>query len=222
MIYSMLSVGSDSGQFPMTIELTPRSILTGRVLDADGDPIAGAEVDASGPDGRYPGTIAHTDDHGAFRFYDLGAGTYHLMAIPGLDTHIWAGFRDGHGQPIGEREIETYYPNSSDIKGAAAIVLKAGHEINDVVITMQRVGLRHVSGRIVGFAGGQYLLAEFRWPSGTVEASPIQVREDGTFYQGGLLPGKYTLSMAYVVQTTVDLTTQDVDGLLIDSLKTGK
>jgi uncharacterized protein (DUF2141 family) len=169
-----------------------------------------------------PGTIAHADDHGTFRFYDLAPGTYRLIALPGLDAVFWAGYRNGHGQPLDEREIETYYPNSPGGKGAAAVVLEAGHEITDVVITMQKAGLRHLSGRIVGFTGRQYLLADLSGPSGIVQTSPIQMREDGTFYQGGLLPGKYTLRMAYIVQTTVDLTTQDVDGLPIEPLKTGK
>jgi hypothetical protein len=225
--YPSLKIGPDSRISPVTLEMVPRSILAGRVVDSDGDPIAGAEVRASGPDGdevvwRNPGNIAHTDVNGVFRFYDLDPGTYHLTAVPPIEARYWAGYRDGHGQPLQQREIETYYPNSPSADGAAPIVLKAGREITGIAITMLTVRLRHLSGKVVGLPIGKYLLADIRSPSGAGETRAIQLREDGTFYQDGLLPGLYTLRVTGAENRIVDLSAHDVDGLLIEPPKTSK
>jgi hypothetical protein len=225
--YPTLKIDLGSRPSPVTLKMVPRSILAGSVVDTDRDPIAGVEVRANGPDGgapvwRDPGNIAHTDIHGRFRFYDLDPGTYRLVAVPAHEPRSWAGYRDGHGQPLQEREIETYYSDSPNATGAAPIVLKAGHEINGITIKMQTVGLRHLSGRVVGLPVGTYLLADITSPSGAVEGRAIQVREDGTFRQDGLLPGLYTLRMTGAKDRVVDLAARDVDGLLIEPLKTGK
>jgi hypothetical protein len=225
-IYPMLRITSNARPSPVTIEMTPRCILAGRVVDADGDPVADAEVRADGADGggnewRNPGNITRTDENGAFRFYDLDPGTYRLIAIPALDPSLGAGYRDGPGGPLQEHEIETFYPNSPTAENSAPIVLKAGREISGIAITLRKAGLRHLTGRIVGVPGGKYLMAELRRASGYVEGRAIQVHEDGTFSQDGLTPGEYTLRIAGV-ERTVDLITRDVDGLVIEPRPSGK
>jgi len=225
--YVTFKIDPSNHAAPLTLKMVQRSILPGRVVDADGDPIAGAEVDAIGPDGepamrRMPGNIAATDTRGVFRFYDLDPGTYRLLAVPRLEARSLVGYRDSHGQPLPQRAVDTYYPNSPSGEGAAPIVLTPGHEITGIDITVQSVGLRHVSGRVVGMPFGKYLLADLKRPSGGVEGRAIQLREDGTFYQDGLLPGLYTFRLSGAADRTVDLTVRDVDGLVIEPLKTDK
>jgi hypothetical protein len=225
--YPMLKIAADSRLSPITVEMARRSILAGRVVDADRDPIAGAEVRAfeqTAPNQwRSPGNITTTDVHGAFRFYDLDPGTYSVSAAPPRDIFM-IGYRDGFGRPLQEREMETFYPNSANAAGGTRIVLEPGREITDFVITMQRVRLRHLSGKVIGAPEVKSLFADVSVSGGHTILS-IQVHEDGLFYQDGLLPGVYTLRPANLggkVEQVVDLTTRDVDGIQIEPLKTLK
>ncbi|MGB7761042.1 MAG: carboxypeptidase-like regulatory domain-containing protein [Bryobacteraceae bacterium] len=222
--FPLLVMDRDGWDWPVTLKMTPRPILAGRVVDADGDPVAGAEVrslrrvpdDHTFTEGE--NQTVRTDVHGAFRFYDLNPGKYYLTATPNL----FESSRAEYLQTVRERGVETYYPNSLNPKDAAPIVLKAGGEVTGITIKMQIVGLHYVSGKFIGFRPSRNLIARLELHSGALEYADVQVRNDGTFYlTKGLLPEKYTIQLAGVT-TVVDLTAGDVEGLLIEPLKPRK
>jgi protocatechuate 3,4-dioxygenase beta subunit len=209
-IYSAIEMKPESRLAPVTIEMVPRAIMVGKVVDADGSAVARAQVRASSarPAGlEGSGNTVYTDGAGGFRFYDLDPGNYRLTALPPMDFASWGNYRDGTGGSLQERIVETPFP--------AAIVLEAGREIKDVVITMQRVRLRHLSGRVVGIAGAKNLIAEIRFSSGGSEGRNIEIHADGTFYLDSMLPGRYVLHLAGAEDKVVDLTNGDGDGILI-------
>jgi hypothetical protein len=221
--YPQLRVRAGSHLGPVTVKMTARPILAGKVVDRDGDPIANVEVRARGPEGeeivwRSPGNITHTDVRGSFRFYDLDPGTYRLIAVPPPGVRFSGRDRDSHGEPLSVGQVETYYPDSRSAEGAAPIVLKAGRENTSIVITMQDVKLRHISGRVPGGRAGFYLLAEIRKASGGSEVPAIAVGGDGTFRRDGLLPGRYTLRLVGYADRVVDLSAGDVDGIVMEPL----
>jgi hypothetical protein len=210
-IYPTIEIKPEGRMPPLTIKMEPRPILVGIVVDADGGRVAHAEVRAlrHGNRGEYGSTV-YTDGRGTFRFYDLAPGNYHLTASPPVDF-VYADYRNGAGGPPQERIVETPYQS--------AIALEAGREITGVVITMQKVRLRRLSGRVVGVAGAKYLMADFRFPSGGSEGRNIEIRADGTFYMDGLLPGRCTLRLAGAEDKVVDLTNGDADDVLIGPRK---
>ena len=66
--------------------LVPGGYIAGRILDEDGTPFAGAEVDAlvtrieNGADTLFSVSTAQTDDRGEFRLFGLAPGQYYVSA----------------------------------------------------------------------------------------------------------------------------------------------
>jgi Carboxypeptidase regulatory-like domain len=119
----------------VTIQLTPLAVITGRVLDSDGDPVRGASVNAmrytysNGRKRLADFDQVQTNDNGDFRLFGLRAGTLYLKA-----TH----FRQkGAGQP---ETISSYYPGAADEAHAAPIVLRAGAQVRGIDIRLQSGG----------------------------------------------------------------------------------
>jgi hypothetical protein len=211
-IDATIEIKPESRVAPVTIEMVPRPILVGTVVDADGEPLAHAEVRASSAQPAAwprPGNTIYTDSRGAFRLYDLDPGNYHLTAAPPMDFTYW-GDHLATGSLPQEHIVETPYPS--------AIVLEAGHEITDVVIRMQRVRLRRLSGKVVGIAGATHLMVESKSPSGGTEWRNTQIQTDGTFHVGRLLPGRCVIHVADE-DRVVDLTNGDADGVLVELRK---
>ena len=67
------------GERSLEIVLAFESRVVGRVLDANGEPLAGAQVTTL-PLGRLGGTLTYTDPDGAFELAGLGAGVIELEA----------------------------------------------------------------------------------------------------------------------------------------------
>ncbi len=87
-IDSTIEIKPESRVAPVTIQMVPRPILAGTVVDPDGEPLAHAQVHASSAQpAAWPrsGNYVYTDSRGAFRFYDLDPGNYHLTAAPPFD-----------------------------------------------------------------------------------------------------------------------------------------
>lgn len=98
--------------------------IGGRVLDAEGKPVAGVKVavlDAEGKNPELYGHHASTDGNGRYKFDGLPPGRYLL----GL--HVVAGY-----QPPSDPAnayARTYYPGVARAEEAEAIELKAGEEL---------------------------------------------------------------------------------------------
>jgi hypothetical protein len=78
----------DDGDGPVVVKLEPTAELTGRVTDADGEPVSGASVQALLlPSGDFSLRLpeATTDPGGRFRVPDVPTGcNYRLLAETGL------------------------------------------------------------------------------------------------------------------------------------------
>jgi RNA polymerase sigma factor (sigma-70 family) len=93
---------------PVMVRLAPTAVITGRVLEEDGQPVAGAEVYPlySSPAGqqlnksqdRYP--LPRTDKEGRFRLEGV---------VPGLSTGL--GFRKGRQMLMPEKQTEVKTPD---------------------------------------------------------------------------------------------------------------
>ncbi len=128
--------------------LEPQSAITGHVTDADGEPIAGAEVRLMQQIWRrgtpvYQGMIQTTDERGEYRFsvtpgrYFVGAGVR-----SGAGTAV---FSEGPGKP--EMRVNTVmYPNSPDIESATPLEVRAGQQYGGIDFHLPTVVAYHVSG----------------------------------------------------------------------------
>jgi uncharacterized protein (DUF2141 family) len=132
--------------------LTQAGVILGRVTDENGEPVAGAEMDALAP-GLFKqdfvmystaGRFAMTNDLGEYRLYGLPPGAYYLAANVAHDGEVMnsLGFMGMKKSPI------LYYPGVTSRSEATRIRIKAGQEIHiDFPLRMPKMFI--VSGRVV-------------------------------------------------------------------------
>jgi hypothetical protein len=128
-------VAKDQQVKDVTIRLTPLGVITGRVLDSDGDPVRGARVfaqryaySAGRKELRTVGQV-QSGDHGDFRLFGLPAGTLYLKAV-----------RSGQSPKGQVLNVFTYYPGVDDESHAAPIELRAGAQLQGFDIRLQSTG----------------------------------------------------------------------------------
>jgi hypothetical protein len=183
------------------------SVISGRLTDEFGDPIADASVQAMRyqfvngqrqlvPAGR-PGT---SDDIGQYRIFGLMPGDYIVRATV-RDTAMIAaalggGVEDPSGYPI------TYYPGTTDVGQAQSVTVALGQEMNSVFFSLVPARLARLSGTVIDSQGhtlsGAIVLVR---PATGGGAGPFnvgggnQVRADGSFTINNVPPGEYTLDV---------------------------
>jgi Carboxypeptidase regulatory-like domain len=226
-----LAVKADTKLPLAEIKLTPRPVLTGVVLHADGQPAPGTEVTVwqrvYSADGSEADSVesADTDDRGIFRFADLAPGTYRVSAAPNANAenrHSME-FLNDRGQPLREEEAATFYPATPDFAHARPIVLKAGQEVAGLAITLCKTPLRRISGRVRGAPPDSILYLDPE--SEGVQGKEIAVKPDGSFERSDVLPGKYFLEMHaqaadIVIRQEINLTSADAENLTVEPRET--
>ena len=181
----------------IAIELIPLSVITGKVVDEDGDPVAGAQVQVLVPvyssSGRdlQPRGAAYTNDLGEYRLYSLEARKYYLRADP-QGGNMMGGPRGRHAR---EALVAAYYPGSPDQSGAASVDLAPGRQLSGIEFTLHLGHRVTVSGRLVAPAGATNLMITYsqyiRGGSTTTSFEPSDPA--GHFTMRGLSPGDYIL-----------------------------
>lgn len=179
----------------LEVKILPQSVISGAVVDEDGEPVVGATVAAWRLAGKspagvlQPAGIERTDEAGEFRIRGLEPGHY-LLAVSA---------RPGSA-PAGEGFALTFYPEATDLAGAAVLNLDPGQQLPGLVVRLKRVPVFEVSGRVVGISGeGIRGLRAVLRPAGS-RLSPTFlagldtfVSSDGSFQIRGVPAGHYEL-----------------------------
>ena len=192
----------------VTIPMFHGASISGRVLDANGDPIDFAQVTvirvpSSGRLGR-PTMRASggTDDRGEFRMGRLDAGTYLLQVIVRRQPSPEDMMPGATPAPPLAQPLPTYYPGALAIEQAQPIALEKGQSVTDVDVVLLEGTPGIVTGTIT-LAGGTtlaesnaYLNVRRALPEASMGfdgySSGTSVRPDGTF-RLVLAPGDYQL-----------------------------
>src|SRR5438105_1175852 len=132
-------------------------VITGRVTDADGNPVVAEPVSVvpSGNKeqqqqrGPFDPRDFSTDDRGVYRIYGLLPGSYHVSVGQG---------GEGGAISFGRRKLyrRTFYPEATEESQAKAVEVTAGGEATDIDITLgSAVKTYRASGRFVNAENGQ-------------------------------------------------------------------
>ena len=137
-------VPSGSDAVHLEAKLTPLGQISGRVLDANGDPLANAEVLV---DGSRMGRTTDSDKDGRFSFV-MAPGRYRLLAKPPSTLKPPPSDRN---ERVGW--VPTYYPGVLDSRAAVQIALDAGAELWGNDIKLRTTSLRRVRGVVLDSKG---------------------------------------------------------------------
>jgi len=218
----ILAVGTGEDVAPLAVKLIRRAVLSGTVVDGDGEPVANADVSVY----RRPQSAddieqeevdsQETDDRGLFRLANLPPGTYFLGVTVRRDesADLNSRFLDADGRPRQEGYAETFYSGATRFEDAKPITLQAGKNVPGLLFTVLKLQFRHLSGKVAVPARGYITL---RHSNGNTKDVPIGA--DGSFYAGGLESGAYTVELREADEIRgrkeVDLTNGDLDGVVI-------
>lgn len=212
------------------LKLTPQGVITGRVLDPDGDPVQNAQVVVSPVGSASPPQsveTAMTNDLGEYRIANLPAGRYYVMA----SGHGWGLMENGDGSPMENDLVATYYPSSIDIAGAAPVDVSPGQEVAGVQIALQASPVFRVRGKLSALPPGvgPQAVRVMIFPTerrargfGFNPSNSAPVRSDGSFVLPRVVPGSYVISAMRVDgrprtlgKAQVTVAGGNVDGVLV-------
>jgi hypothetical protein len=209
-------------------------VITGRVTDADGNPVI-AEFVTLLPvdDTQVPRRIAFdardqmTDDRGIYRLYGLPAGHYHVAVGQSSDEMGAVAY--------GRRKIfkRTFYPDVTVEAQARTVEVKAGDETTNVDIMLGRaLKTYRASGRFVNAETGQPM-PNVLFGYGTFDPTGQRIASfgggstatnaRGEFQTEGLTPGRYAVfsypspegSEFYSEIVRFEVADSDVTGLVV-------
>jgi len=173
------------------------SVITGRVVDEFGEPVADVQVMpmqsrfAQGRRRLMPiGRSSQTNDIGEYRIFGLAPGDYFVSAtlrnFNGGDSDDHTGY------------APTYYPGTANGAEAQRVSLAIGQSVSEINITLVATRTAKITGTVTDSQGRPVA-------QGFVNAMPRQAGgmffgpggggpvRDGTFTLSGVAPGDYTL-----------------------------
>ncbi|MEW6323199.1 MAG: carboxypeptidase-like regulatory domain-containing protein [Acidobacteriota bacterium] len=219
----------------LQLALPRGGVITGRVFDDVGDPMAGVDVAALqyrfAAGGRMlaragDGGADRTDDQGSFRLYGLPPGEYIVSGASRQGTVILSNVasNEADGYPT------TYYPGTPNAAEAARVTVRTGQETGGVNFALALTRMARVAGRAVNAQGQPLargmlmLLPADQLFMSVANVGNSMLRPDGTFQFNSVAPGRYELSIRPMGPSTPDsefasipvtVGTDDIDNLLV-------
>lgn len=210
------------------LRLTPYGVLSGRILDGDGEPPAGAQVQLlrmrylNGKRKLATTKVAFANDLGEYRWLDIEPGRYYIYAENWENTPA----------PVGEEgPVPVYYPGAAEPAGAAPIDVAAGAQVRVQDLALGKARTGSVKGRVVVELPGAESMPSVRFhrttghdnsAAGTYHTPAAKVNTAGEFEIHGLTPGLYIAGAqvakggrAYAGWTTVEVSGANVEGVVI-------
>lgn len=217
---TVLSLRPAQQMTDINLALRPQAVITGKVVDEDGDPVAGVIVQVLGEMWqrgklRYlPRGAANTNDLGEFRSANLSPGKYYLCAQR-MNYMRMNEPPPAPGKPD-IRPIRTCYPDAVTFDAATPLEIKAGQDLSGIDIRLHSAQTYHVRGKVVGNV-----------PAGDAQQVTVNLlaRDEQMFFFGnqsmvskdqsfdipGVAPGSYTLSVMVMSGKVQGLAQQPVD-----------
>ncbi len=202
---SLLTLGPGQKMTAIIFRMVATATISGRVLDAEGEPVPHAEVEAmreggGGVRGYFSrSSEAQTDDRGEYRIFGLSPGTYTVRARSQTENNWYRKYLyRGAEEP--DAPLQTaYYPSATEAKDASPLEIEAGRELAGIDIRLLEIRGVTLRGRVILATTGKssdqmtvmLMPAEARMKFG--DHRTATVAPDGSFNFGEVPPGKYRL-----------------------------
>lgn len=219
----------------LTFRLLPAAAISGRVRDADGEPIANARLQVlrytywRGQRVLMPLGGATSNDLGEYRIHTLAPGRYYLVADHSARFKL---AEKGISQRPGDAGREEgyapiYYPGTADRARAAPLELHPGEELSSIDFTIAPVPTVRIRGRVSNGVTGQpgrgaevRLVTRDLSPSGLFRNHAAVENPQGTFELRGVTSGSYVLTAVwseagktYAARELIEVGSADVEGI---------
>lgn len=208
-IGTMLTLNDGQELKGIVFKLAPQSVIAGKVVDEDGEPIPNVTVMAlrtmydRGRKTFLPLGTAQSSDLGEYRLANLGPGKYIISATYRSLTNMIASSGAAAAKETDQDYTTTFYPNVLESDSAAPVPVGTGAEVRAIDIHMAKTKVVRVKGKVIDSdAGKEKTLIVFmtRKGSGTMglvtRPMAISTGKDGLFEVKGVSPGSYIISVA--------------------------
>jgi hypothetical protein len=188
----------------LVFRLFPNTVIAGRVLDAEGEPLPNVSMRVfrreyrNGKRGWYPVGGAQTTDRGEYRLSGLRAGHY-LVNATEFNFPIAIATSKGPLPETPDRvNASTYYPGTVEFQRAEPVAVARGEDRRGVDIQLIKGAAVRIRGRIAGAAVSTMLVVNLLpknaplSPSTGGGAAVVQAGERA-FEIRGVRPGAYIL-----------------------------
>jgi protocatechuate 3,4-dioxygenase beta subunit len=186
------------------LALFRQTVITGKVIDDEGEPLPHAFVQAlrhawiRGQKQLAPAGSGQTDDQGQYRIYDLPPGKYLVSAAYRGDWQTVITKSPSGADDSEESYVTTYYPGVTDASNGVLTETSATAGASGVDIHLQRVRTAPIRGRVIGDNPSRYEIVLMR--RGSKVWAPMDMRRarvdaNGAFEIRGVAPGSYTLAI---------------------------
>ncbi|HEV7510205.1 MAG TPA: carboxypeptidase-like regulatory domain-containing protein [Candidatus Acidoferrum sp.] len=192
-----ISVQPGSGRNDLILHMQAAAIITGKIVDLDGDPMRDVSVTATRVSSIGVGRNSHnfgyaaTNDLGEFRISDLRAGQYKITAAPPQGSRP-PDLKEQSKKNDHSVYLPTYYPGVLEDEQAVALEIRSGAEtpINFAVLTGRAY---RVNGSVTGVQSKGNMAQIILQPngSGRSDMAPQELGEGGKFEFVNVLPGSY-------------------------------
>jgi hypothetical protein len=184
----------------VVLKLAPEGVISGRILDADGDPLEGVDIECMSIEyqrGKRQLVASHrtnVDEIGEFRLPRLAAGEYIIRATSYDEMPVQErpGGGAGAGQASKDRYVATYYPSTMNPNNASPIEVSPGAQIG-ITITLMRTRTFSIKGHV---NSGSEKSGVFLSPRGELQPGGPRgtgLDSQGRFQLEGIAPGSYLL-----------------------------
>jgi hypothetical protein len=189
----------------LVVKLTPQSLLYGKVVDEDGDPVPSAQISVLRV--SYAGGHRHLVEAGSGASQDDGSFVVGSLT-PGR-YYVNASVRQMDQPRTSERYVPTYYPSAADAADVSPVELAAGSEIRGLAIRLRKARVYRIRGRVT-------LPEHFAAPGGLdLRLVPgmrgVHSQQDGSFEFEGVPPGAYAVETNRFLSGRVSVTVADAD-----------
>ena len=227
-IGAVLDLESPQKLKDIDLRLTAYGVVSGRILDADGDPVVGAKVEFlrthyfNGKKTLTEESAPSTNDLGEFRGAGLKPGRYYVRAEEFYGTSALAISK--------EKYVPIFYPGAIDAAAAAPVEVAAGAQVRLGDMTLLRAPTVTAKGKVaVEIAGASGRPTVSFYPDTRIVGSnsfrswPAKIGDGGEFVAHNLTPGKYVVTASIgqgglwrgSAPVGVNVGAGDIDGIVL-------